>query len=255
MKKLINSLFISLSMYSVLPAPQKAWDENSMKYVMAFMPIPGLICGILMYLFVSFGGWGLNSLLFAAIMTLIPVLITGGLHLDGFADTVDAISSHKDMETKLKILKDPNAGAFAVIYTASYFIMMAGLWAQYGVNPVFPLASPLLYCLSKVMGAIFVVTLTPARKSGLVYMFSDGADKKWSRNILLVELLAIFALLYMINIQLFALISVITASLTVIFVRQTKRIFGGITGDLIGFFICIAELIFAGVLAVFSLIM
>ena len=254
MKKLLNSLFISLSMYSVLPAPQKAWDENSMKYVMAFMPIPGLICGILMYLFIGFGGWGLNSLLFAAIMTLIPVLITGGLHLDGFADTVDAISSHKDMETKLKILKDPNAGAFAVIYTASYFLLMAGLWAQYGANPVFPPAIPLLYCLSKVMGAIFVVSLTPARKSGLAYMFSDGADKKWSRKTLLVELLVIFALIYMISIELFAVISVITALLAVIFVRQTKRIFGGITGDLIGFFICIAELIFAGVLAVFSLI-
>ena len=254
MKKLLNSLFISLSMYSILPAPQKAWDENSMKYVMAFMPIPGLICGILMYLFVSLGGASLNSLLFAAIMALIPVLITGGLHLDGFADTVDAISSHKDMETKLKILKDPNAGAFAVIYTASYFLLMAGLWAHYGDNPVFPLAIPLLWCLSKIMGALFVVSLTPARKSGLAYMFNDGADKKWSRNVLFIEFFAVFALIYMLNIELFALISIITAALTVIFVRQTKRIFGGITGDLIGFFICMAELIFAGILVIFSLI-
>ena len=255
MKKLLNSLFISLSMYSILPAPQKAWDENSMKYVMAFMPIPGLICGVLMYLFTSFSmGTSINPMLFAAIMTIIPVFITGGLHLDGFADTVDAISSHKDMETKLKILKDPNAGAFAVIYTAAYFVLTFGLWAQYGENPVLTMAILLLWCLSKAMGALFVVSLTPARKSGLAYMFSDGADKKWSKTAISIEISLLLIAILLINKVFFAITVAVCIISALIFRRQTKRIFGGITGDLIGFFICAIELCFAACLVVFSLI-
>lgn len=255
MKQLINSLFISLSMYSVLPAPQKAWDESNMKYVMAFMPVPGLICGLLMYLFASFAvSHGVNPIFFAAVMAVIPVLITGGLHLDGFADTVDAVSSHKDMETKLKILKDPNSGAFAVIYTVCYFTVTVGLWSQYSENPVFIWAIPIIYCMSKVLGALFVVGVEPARKSGLAYMFSSGADKKWSSNVLYLELFALLLLLLGGSFELFAAIFAVICLAATVFVRQVKRLFGGITGDLIGFFICISELMFLIVLTVFSMI-
>ncbi len=53
---------------------------------------------------------------------LIPVWITGGIHLDGYADTCDALSSYGDREKKLEILKDPHCGAFAVIRLCSYFL-------------------------------------------------------------------------------------------------------------------------------------
>ena len=58
----------------------------------------------------------------AAGFALIPVWITGGIHLDGYADTCDALSSYGDREKKLEILKDPHCGAFAVIRLCSYFL-------------------------------------------------------------------------------------------------------------------------------------
>lgn len=241
-------------MYSVLPAPGRAWDENSMKYVMAFMPLPGLISGALMYLFALLTLGSISPVLFAAVMAVIPVMITGGLHLDGFADTVDAISSHKDMETKLKILKDPNSGAFAVIYTVCYFALTVGLWSQYGENPVFLWALPIIYCMSKVLGALFVVGMKPARKSGLAYMFSSTADKKWSSNVLFLELFALLLLILHGNFELFAAIAVTICLMSVAFAKSTKKLFGGITGDLIGFFICTVELVFLILLTAFSMI-
>ena len=45
----------------------------------------------------------------AAGFCLIPVWVTGGIHLDGYADTCDALSSYGDREKKLEILKDPTA--------------------------------------------------------------------------------------------------------------------------------------------------
>ena len=64
----------------------------------------------------------LPDMLKAAGFCLIPVAATGGIHLDGFADTSDALSSYGDREKKLAILKDPHCGAFAVIRLCGYFV-------------------------------------------------------------------------------------------------------------------------------------
>ena len=58
---------------------------------------------------------GCGLFLQAAGFTLLPVVVTGGIHLDGFGDTLDALASHAEPERKREILKDPRAGIFAVI--------------------------------------------------------------------------------------------------------------------------------------------
>ena len=45
--------------------------------------------------------------------------VTGGFHIDGFMDTMDAFHSYKPREEKLAILKDSHIGAFAVIMLAA----------------------------------------------------------------------------------------------------------------------------------------
>lgn len=254
MKTFINSLFISLSMYSIIPTPPTVWEKNNMKYVMAFMPLVGLITGFILKYFIIFSdSIGLNSLLFAAIATIIPIVISGGLHLDGFIDTADALSSHKDMETKLQILKDSHTGAFAIIYCVCYFVLFIGIWSQYRENIVFVSSLPLLLCLSRGLSAFFVVTLKPARQSGLVYMFNDSADKKWSSNALILEIILLFLLLLRLDLVLFLFTSALTLVLSLGFILFEKRLFGGITGDLIGFFISTAELFMIFMLAVLSM--
>lgn len=74
----------------------------------------------------------MSMFLFASIAVCIPLLVTGGIHMDGYMDTVDALSSHQSVEKKLEILKDPNAGAFAVIYCGIYLLLSLGLFYQLG---------------------------------------------------------------------------------------------------------------------------
>ena len=50
------------------------------------------------------------------ITAAIPLVITGGFHVDGFMDTMDALCSNQGRERKLEILKDPHTGAFACIF-------------------------------------------------------------------------------------------------------------------------------------------
>ena len=104
---IFNSLIIAIAMYSKIPMPQAEWNEKNMRYAMCFFPVVGVVIGAAEFA----AGYALlhwlhcKPLLFSVAMTLIPVLITGGIHLDGFADTVDAMSSYAERERRLEILK------------------------------------------------------------------------------------------------------------------------------------------------------
>ena len=121
-----------------------------MKYAMCFFPVVGVITGLLQagigYLILQYTSCG--KLFFAAVMTLIPVLVTGGIHLDGYADTIDALSSYGDREKKLQILKDPHTGAFAVIGLCVYFVAVLALWGEADVRML-----PLTACSAEKKGA------------------------------------------------------------------------------------------------------
>ena len=64
-------------------------------------------------------------------MTALPVLVSGGIHTDGFIDTADALSSYGDKEKKLEILKkDPHTGAFAIISAIMYYLLFFGFMTE-----------------------------------------------------------------------------------------------------------------------------
>ena len=57
-----------------------------------------------------------------------PAAVTGGIHLDGYCDTVDALASHGTPARRQEILKDPHIGAFGVIRLCGYFLLSFALW-------------------------------------------------------------------------------------------------------------------------------
>ena len=157
-----------------------------MKYAMCFFPVVGVITGILQfgigYALLEYTSCG--KFFFAAVMSLIPVLVTGGIHLDGYADTIDAISSYGDREKKLQILKDPHTGAFAVIGLCVYFVAVLALWSE-AESYMLPIAA-CMYPLSRALSGISVVSFHPAKNSGLLRTFQDGAQKKRVRIVLII---------------------------------------------------------------------
>ena len=67
---------------------------------------------------------------YTVVGTAIPILITGGFHVDGFLDTCDALHSYQPRERKLEILKDSHIGAFAVIMLALYGLIFLGGFSE-----------------------------------------------------------------------------------------------------------------------------
>ena len=99
----IRSLCIAFSTYSRIPVPQVAWTDENRKYSMCFFPLIGAVIGLLLW------GWlalcdvlGFGALLRGAVGALLPILVTGGIHMDGFMDTSDALASWQSPEKRLE---------------------------------------------------------------------------------------------------------------------------------------------------------
>ena len=246
--RLLGSLGVALAMYSRIPVPSVDWDEKNMKYAMCFFPVVGAVTGALVYgagrLLLERTDCG--SLFFAAVMTLIPLLVTGGIHLDGFADTMDALHSYGDREKKLSILKDPHAGAFAVIWVCAYFLASAALWSEADLS-VLPAAS-LIFPFSRALSGISVVSFPAAKDSGLLRTFRDGAQRRRTRGILL--LWAALCAGGMVRLSPLPGLGALCAALLVFlhYYLLGKKQFGGTTGDLAGYFLQGCELAMLAVL-------
>lgn len=244
MKQVMSSFLIAFSMYSKIPVPRADWNKENMKYVMCFFPLIGAVIGGTIYL------WGficqtlsLSQVFKTVGYVLIPIFITGGIHLDGLLDTADALSSYQPMERKLEILKDSNSGAFAVITCVCYFLLSFGIWyeATESAIPVLVLS----FLLSRAFSGLSIVTFPLAKNTGLASMFSDGARKKTTGIIMIIYILFVTIGMAIVNWKL-GLLCMIGAIFVFLYYRYISvKEFGGITGDLAGFFLQICELVMA----------
>ncbi|MDD3169749.1 MAG: adenosylcobinamide-GDP ribazoletransferase [Eubacteriales bacterium] len=121
--KYIQAFFMSLGMFSSIPCPYRPWNEKARHLMLVFLPPVGLVTGLLWYgIYLLMDRISIPLPLQTAVLILYPYLITGFIHLDGFMDTADAILSRRPLEDKLRILKDPHTGAFAVISVGILFV-------------------------------------------------------------------------------------------------------------------------------------
>ena len=240
----LQTIAVAFAMFSALPVPQFEWNEKNMRYAMCAFPLIGLVCGGLWCLC---GVLPLPELARAAAFCLVPVAITGGIHLDGYADTSDALSSYGDREKKLEILKDSHCGAFAVIRLCCYFVAYFGLCGSVRFTPRVGLCWTLALVLERALSGLAIASFPLARNTGLAHTFASAADRKAVRSVLLALAGLLCAALVLLGGG-----ALVLAALLVFWRYRvvSDRQFGGITGDLAGWFLQKAELWMLAALAV-----
>ena len=141
---------------------------------MCFFPLVGVVTGILevilgnaLLVYTSCG-----TLFFAGVMTLLPVLVNGGIHMDGFLDTMDALNSYGSREKKLEILKDSRTGAFAVIGFGLYLVASLALWSEAKTEMLPVIGAG--YVMSRSLSG-FSVMVFPSAKKGRTWTNLSGA--------------------------------------------------------------------------------
>lgn len=238
----MQSLIIAFSMFSRFPMPRADWREENMRYVFCWFPLVGLVIGAVMAAaFALLERLGAGSLVRAAVMTALPILLTGGIHLDGFMDTADARSSMADRERKLEILKDPHIGSFAVIHLAVCIVLTLGAWAAVDQMPVM-LAVCAGCVLSRALSGLAAITMPGARENGMLASFTKPSQKKTATLVLTVwSLAAVLFMAYAAPVP--ALAAACGAMLALWrYRRVAMNEFGGTTGDLAGWFLQECEL-------------
>ena len=227
----LQTIAVAFAMFSAIPVPQFDWNEKNMRYAMCAFPLIGAVCGALWCLC---GALPLPALVRAGGFCLIPVWVTGGIHLDGYADTCDALSSYGDREKKLEILKDPHCGAFAVIRLCSYFLAYFALCTAVQFTPRIGLCWTLALVLERALSGLAIASFPLARNTGLAHTFASVADRKAVRSVLLVLAGLLSAALVLLGGG-----ALVLAALLVFWRYRvvSDRQFGGITGDLAGWFL------------------
>lgn len=247
---MFDSLKIAFATYSRIPTPQADWNEHSMKYAMCFFPLVGVVIALLSDLAWRFlTCLGLHAFFIASCLTALPILLTGGIHLDGYFDTQDALHSYAPQERKLEILKDPHIGAFAAIYGILYILSVLACWTQTASMAEAEQALPSIcwgFVLSRILSGLSVVIFPKARKDGMVRAMADASDHHVA-TILTGELIVAGFLLLVTSILyetslLYPVITLLAAGLSFQWYRlRVIPVFGGTTGDLCGYFLCNCE--------------
>lgn len=231
----LQTIAVAFAMFSALPMPQFEWNEKNMRYAMCAFPLIGLVCGGLWCLC---GVLPLPELARAAAFCLVPVAVTGGIHLDGYADTSDALSSYGDREKKLEILKDSHCGAFAVIRLCCYFVAYFGLCGSVRFTPRAGLCWTLALVLERGLSGLAVAAFPMAKNTGLAHTFATAADRESVQKILIVLSVLLAAALIALGGG-----ALVAAALLMLwrYHHVAVKEFGGITGDLAGWFLQKAE--------------
>ncbi len=252
----VHSLIIAFSMYSKIPMPQVEWNDKNMRFSLCFFPLVGAVVGLISV------GWikiceaadvGITAR--TCILAAVPLAVTGGIHADGFADTMDAVHSWQDKDRKLEILKDSHVGAFAVIMLILYYLILAAslseiVFSERGICIAYAIA----FAYSRTLAGTALVYGKSARKEGIAWSFAKAGSLRAVRIIMVLWVLACEAVFVYIDLLLGAIFAVMGLILTVYFLVSTEKEFGGLTGDLCGCFIMMTELASVILLWIFQII-
>lgn len=242
------TLMTKLPLWQLLPNSVKSieWTEKQQGLSVLWYPAVGFLLAMLLFAF-SLLFSSLPPVLAAILLLVVWVTLTGALHLDGFADSVDAAYaahrySSKEEGAKEKILavfKDPTSGAMAVVALVLLlllkFSLLKVLFASESVSLFVPLLITLIFARA---AAVVFMMITPYVGGGMALILKEYFPVKAS--IVLASLLAIAFVIFLPLLQGILIPSVITA-ITLLWRHFWIKKIDGFVGDCVGALIEIVE--------------
>ena len=115
MKQIVLSFLVAVQFLTTLPVPlSKSPDSQDVGRSLRYFPAVGLILGIIISLLYRLLIFFLPSNQADLLMVIALLLLTGGLHFDGFLDSCDGLFGYRTPERRLEIMRDSRVGSFGV---------------------------------------------------------------------------------------------------------------------------------------------
>lgn len=244
MNNMWTAFRMCLSMFTSLPLPRCKWEDGLRRHSTACLPLVGLVLGLIWWVLAALAEKLLPGLLTAAVIAALPFLLTGFIHLDGFMDTSDAMLSWRNLEERLRILKDVHVGSFSVVMLVLLAMFQFASAAE--IQPGFALA--LVPVLSRCGSAYCVLRLKPLGHSE--YANGENVPEELLKFIKLIAVLALAALVLFGGWRGLLCGAAVLGSYALC-MRWCVKTLGGVSGDLAGFSLTVSELAGLIALAVF----
>lgn len=238
--KFLKGFLLDLQFFTAIPVRfALPMDKPHLKSAVQTFPLLGLLQGgiyaSLIFLLLEYTPF--SNLAIAFLLWLMTIILTGGIHLDGWMDASDAYLSYSDQPKRLEIMKDPRTGAFGVI---SVIVLLSSRFLFiYEITENVQIVSYMLIAaipfMSKSVMGVLLLTVKSAKKEGLGTLFQSAATIKvlWIYSIYIAVFLALMTLAANGFFHVSILILIAFASLLVCR-RKAVKWFGGITGDVLG---------------------
>jgi len=247
-----RAFFMALGMFSIIPVPKNSWSDKYLRFMMPLLPIVGVIFGFLWYgaaylLSISI----VPPILQSAAVTLIPFILSGFLHLDGFIDTSDAVLSRRNLEEKRRILKDSHLGAFGAVMLCCLFLLQ--FCATYVIVTENKQLETLIFipAVSRIVSGFMMLKLKPMSEGSYASAYRTGVKFRHTLMILFELCLVGFASYWFFGAKMLITLGVMLG-VGVFTAVHLHRQFKGFSGDLCGCVITISEL--AGLLCLATIL-
>lgn len=225
----MRAFWLAVQFLTRLPTPRLEIDAATRGTSVVFYPLVGLLIGGLLLLV----HWPLATAdvaLEAALLLLAWVLVTGGLHLDGLADSADAwLGSPGDRERALAIMKDPYTGPAGVVAVVLVLLVkFAALSALLSVSAWEALiAAPLA---GRAALVALLLTTPYVRPNGIGAEHAAHLPRALAAGVLVVTAVAVGAGLRWDGLWLLGAVAAMIYGLRFLMLRRL----GGTTGDTLG---------------------
>ncbi|MEN4053119.1 MULTISPECIES: adenosylcobinamide-GDP ribazoletransferase [Sulfurimonas] len=237
MSRIFKGFALALSMLTTLPF-FKVHDfyKGINGYAVMFYPLVGLILGFILYVASLLLEPYVPHFHLGVILFALWVLLTGALHLDGFADTVDGLFVPR--EKALEVMKDPHNGGMGMLFGGTFLILKA--------SSIMALESYTLLPLVLLLPRLMIVLLI------YFYSYVSGGMSSLAKEELESKQVFIAILYSLLFVFLYNSWSLLVGALFIMLL--VKRFFikryDGFTGDIYGFTIEIMELLLLNLIIV-----
>lgn len=231
MKNIFSGFSLAVSMLTTLPFFKvHEFYKGINGYGAMFYPLVGFLLGSLLYAIALLLTPYVPTFHIGIILFALWVLLTGGLHLDGYCDTIDGL--FVDKSRALEVMKDPHNGGMGMIFGGVFFILKASSLAAFDL--LYLLA--LILMLPRLAVVFMIYTYPYVSKAGMSSLAKEELQG-WQVFIALVYTLC--AVFYFDAWVLLLVTVLVSLLIKTFFIKR----YGGFTGDIYGFSIEVIELI------------
>jgi adenosylcobinamide-GDP ribazoletransferase len=225
----MTAFLAAFSFLTIIPASRGELSQKTMSASRAFFPVVGLFLGAVLVSLDRGLGRVLPLSLTSAILVVTLVVMTRGLHLEGFLDTCDGLLGGYTKERRLEIMRDPHVGAFAV---AGGFCLILLKWTALCSLPSDERSQGLLLfpILSRWAMVLALAAFPYARAQGLGSSFHQGSSGVVTITAAIITLSVSAIIAGVDGLILF----MVATTLSWLIGKGISTLLGGLTGDAYG---------------------